>query len=33
MTRNEQEWHDAWRGEVYIVHDEAEALAAIGAKR
>jgi hypothetical protein len=33
LTRDEQEWHEAWRGEVYIVSSVDEALAAIGAKR
>jgi hypothetical protein len=33
LTRDEQEWHDAWRGEVCIVSSVDEALAAIGVTR
>ena len=31
LTPDEQKWHDRWRGHVTVVHDEDEALAAIGA--
>lgn len=33
LTRDEQEWHDAWRGQVCIVSSADEALAAIGVRR
>lgn len=30
LTPAQQEWHAAWRGQVLVVRDEGEALAAIG---
>ena len=31
LTPKEQEWHDAWQGQVAVVNTPEEALAAIGA--
>lgn len=31
LTPDEREWHDAWRGQVWIVETEDEALRAVGA--
>jgi hypothetical protein len=32
LTADELEWHDSWRGRVFVVHDISEALIAIGAQ-
>lgn len=31
LTRDEQEWHDEWRGSVVVVRSADEALKAVGA--
>lgn len=31
LTQDQQDWHDAWRGQVCIVRSTLDALAAIGA--
>lgn len=33
LTPDQQEWHDAWRGQVCVVESPEEALRAIGAVR
>ncbi len=33
LTDDELEWHDSWRGRVFVVNDVREALIAIGALR
>jgi hypothetical protein len=33
LTADELEWHDSWRGRVFVVTDISEALIAIGAQR